>query len=864
MRQTGPIGGKAGSRLARCCGGALALALVLLATRAEAQTVDLPGSHPLEATMLMTRAAPDRPLRLRIGLALRNRPELERLLADQLDPSSPRYHQWLKPGEFDVRFGRTTSEVAAVERWVRGQGMQVLAASPREVIVSATVVQAEAAFTTRIETSADGAVYANRTDPRIPASLARIVGYIGGLDNTTHWAPVGLPKAHASSDFAELQRLALGGELSAPQYDGPVGDGFGPSDLYTFYDESALLSGGTNGGGASGDCIAVVEDSDYLEAAPTLFVSDFSLATLNLTRVLPDGSSPGRTSDENETLLDIEWAHAAAPGAPITAYIGDGSTSLYDAINAAVTDDTCGSISISFGYCGASSSFYTNSLDPLFVKAAGQGQTVFVSSGDEGAAGLVLNSAGDECVTGTSRNVNEMSADTNVSSVGGTSFTPNYNSHGADVGDVAESVWNDGGGASGGGASQVFTKPSYQVGVTPSDGQRDVPDVAFSASPESPGFYWVTDDDSTAELTCCIGGTSLAAPLWAGLSKLIAQTEGGRIGSMNQRIYQLGELASTAQSGIRDVTSGNNDFNGVTGFAAQSGYNQATGWGTADMGVFVGAFVSSTPTPTASPSPTASSTATATASVSPTPTISATPTVSATPTESATATPTVTPTAAVAAELSVSARTIHFPSAIVLGSNGVASLTRTITISNPKTRRQDASVNISGLSPSPSALFSVVSQTCIGILQPGAKCTVSLTYTPNAPGSQSGALTILNDATNPALQIALDGKGKQGKLGFTSKQIDFGNLPVGSTSAMKTITLSNENPVAMSLGALTLADPSFTLSTSCGTTLAAAGGTCEIGVTFKAQSAGTHEATISVSDDAAGSPQTLRLTGRGM
>jgi subtilase family serine protease len=167
-----------------------------------------------------------------------------------------------------------------------------------------------------------------------------------------------------------------------------MGVAFGPADLYTFYDETPLLNAGTTGGG--GDGLALAEDSDYLDSAVSLFDSKFALPAAAITRVLPDITSPCANGDEIETLLDLEWAHAVAPGAPIRVYIGNGAASgspLLDAIKRAVTDNTCGAISISFSYCGASSSFCTSTLDSIFAQAAAQGQSVFISSGDQGGGG---------------------------------------------------------------------------------------------------------------------------------------------------------------------------------------------------------------------------------------------------------------------------------------------------------------------------------------------------------------------------------------------------------------------------------------------------------------------------------------------
>ena len=88
-----------------------------------------------------------------------------------------------------------------------------------------------------------------------------------------------------------------------------------------------------------------------------------------------------------ESELDVQWAHVAAPGASIKFYLG---RILVNDITAAINDNSCGTISISYAFCGVSSSFMTQTMDPLFMRAAAQGQSIFVSAGDQGAAGLSL------------------------------------------------------------------------------------------------------------------------------------------------------------------------------------------------------------------------------------------------------------------------------------------------------------------------------------------------------------------------------------------------------------------------------------------------------------------------------------------
>src|SRR5579875_3772678 len=132
---------------------------------------------------------------------------------------------------------------------------------------------------------------------------------------------------------------------------------------------------------------------------------------------------------------------------------------------------------------------------------------------------------------------------------------------------------------------------------------RDFPDVAIIASPYSPGVFWGnTDSYGSPVISCCIGGTSLSAPVWAGIAKLLAQLSAGRTGSLNPRIYALANTAAAA-SGFRDVTVGNNNFNGVAGFSAGPGFDQTSGWGSVDISTFGNSWVSPPATPAISSIP---------------------------------------------------------------------------------------------------------------------------------------------------------------------------------------------------------------------------------------------------------------------
>ncbi len=601
------------------------------------------GNHPaeMEKRRPVGRAVAHRQLRMRITFAISNRPALDRLLSEQRDFGSPNYRHWLTPGEFAKRFGVRRSDFDAVSTWLRSRGFKIVSARlvRRYIEFTGPVSLVERVFKVAIATFGSGDSYANVGDPSVPARFLGVIGSIDGLDNFRHSMPLVRRRQSPPEGSSRAHN-----NLAAPQTIVGGAKAFGPSDLRTFYDENPLLGNGITGAG--GDCIAITGDSDYLDAAVSKFDTQFGLPASNITRVVGGGSNKGINSDETEALLDLEWSHAVAPGAAQRYYFS--AAGLTDAISSAISDDVCGAINISFSFCGASDSFYT-AMDSLFSQAAAQGQSVFISSNDQGAAGLVLNSQGNACVTGSTRNVSELAASPNATGVGGTQYSPTWNGSGNDTGSVPENVWDDSIGASGGGASAIFSKPAYQTGPgVPADGHRDVPDLAMIASPDLPGVFLGGDSSGKAVIDCCWGGTSLSAPIWAGISKLLSQQAGARVGNINSRVYALA-ASSGASAGLRDVTAGTNTFNQVTGFPAGTGYDQSTGLGTVNLATFVPAFIGATPTPSATPSstPTATSTPTSTPAPSPTPTSTpiSTPSPIPTPVPTATSAPTAAATA---------------------------------------------------------------------------------------------------------------------------------------------------------------------------------------------------------------------------
>ncbi len=825
-----------------------AIALCALATGglalASGTGVRIKGNHPVELARLgpVVHANLAMKLHLTVVLGIHDQAKLEQLLSDQQNSSSSQYHRWLTPEEFNRRFGPTRAQTDAAAQWLKNQGFQVKSVNRlgRTIDATASVAQAEAAFATTIVTS--GANFGNTSDPSIPAEFDGVIVGLQGLDNMHAVVPAGFRRRVPSAGEALLHgpTVALA-DVVHPEVDsdGPALPGadvdgstaFGPFDIEAFYDETPLIAAG-NSGTAAPDCVALDEDSDYLDAAVTLFATTFGFAPFNITRVLPDGTSPGRNgANETEALIDIDYAHATAPATPIHVYVNG---NLYTSIQSSITDNACGAISISFIYCNFSSSFFTG-LDALFSQAASQGQSVFISSGDWGAAGLVYDAPSNSCVVGTTLNVSEMSASPHVTAVGGTTFSPQFDTSGNDTSVIGvapggiESGWND----SGGGASQIFPKPIWQDGLgVPKDSARDVPDVAMIAG--SPFVFIGADSNGTAVIQCCWGGTSLAAPLWAGYSRVIANQQGGaRLGLLNLTIYNLAKTGLLA-NGIEDVTSGNNTYNGVTGYNAGVGYDLVTGWGSVDMAAFASAY-NGTPTPTPTPSPTS------------------------TPTPK----PTPTPTPVITA-LHFGPNPVSLPNT-VLGVTSATSAPIQVHLREPS-GSPALPITLEGMVfvGRDSGDFAIQSSTCPEIMTPGLECMLNLTFTPSGLGLRTARLKIFDNASNGPQVFQLSGYGVRGRLPRSPTALVFGGVTKGSAKELS-IKLTNPEVVPLSISSIAIKGlnaSEFGEIDNCVGTLGA-GNSCTITVTFTPTAVGYQYGRVKIFDDARGSPQIVPARGWG-
>src|SRR5216683_1033995 len=371
-----------------------------LATADEAME-PLVGSHPANFDFRnRPPLPPDMKLSLWLRFARKNETEFRRHLQEMDDPSSPEYRHGLTPEEIHSRFGESMAEFQAVEQWLRSQGFGITEAiygkSIDSIRFTGTVEQAEKAFRTTIVSTGPGK-YANSTDAMIPHRFKGVIGSILGLDNFGGGFMI-RPLARGQAELAAAGSAGLRAPNAIPEISIGGITAFAPADFHTFYDETPLLNAGINGTGTN--CIALIEDSDFHDSAVNEFDSTFGVIAPNPNPIprVSSGSIGFYNTDEHEALLDVEWAHAVAPGTPLKVYVENpmnfinSDQALLKALDNAVLDNTCAVISISYGNCNLN--LDATSFDSDFSTARGQTQTVLVSAGDDGAAWHIENPDG--------------------------------------------------------------------------------------------------------------------------------------------------------------------------------------------------------------------------------------------------------------------------------------------------------------------------------------------------------------------------------------------------------------------------------------------------------------------------------------
>jgi subtilase family serine protease len=520
----------------------------LLTQHVREATLNGQAQHvgPLPATQSM---------RLVLVLPIRNQAALDNFLQEVYDPSSASYRQFLTVEEFTARFGPRQQDYDEVVRFAETHGFTVVGTSRNRLNLDVTgsVAAIEEAFHLTMGVyqlpTENRTFYAPDREPT--PDLAVRLWHISGLDNYS------IPRP------AIVRRDALHSEATTGS--GP-GASFLGSDMRAAYYEGTALTG-------SGQSLGLLEyyGTDLTDLS-TYYSNVHQTNNVPITLLSTDGTSTSCVyssgCDDTEQTLDMTQALGMAPGmSSLVMYVGSTDAAIFNAM--ATHNPLNAQLSSSWTWSPAD----PNTDNPYFEEFAAQGQNLFQAAGDSGKW--------------TSSSEIYPADDVYITSVGGTDL--DTSSAGGPW--SSETAWVDGGG---GISPDKFAIPSWQV--TAANGcsscsktYRNGPDVSANANFT---FYVCADQTTCTENE--YGGTSFAAPMWAGYLALVNQqavANGNHtVGFINPTLYTIGE-SSNYDTDFHDITSGSN------GYSATVGYDLATGWGSPNGSGLISALAGSSSGP---------------------------------------------------------------------------------------------------------------------------------------------------------------------------------------------------------------------------------------------------------------------------
>ncbi|MFL6447373.1 MAG: protease pro-enzyme activation domain-containing protein [Bryobacteraceae bacterium] len=535
------------------------------------------------------RANPAETMDVMVWLKPHNRGELDSLAEELYDPSSPRYHAWLKPADIVSRFAPTKEEVAIVERFLAAHNVGVVSVGPDNFSVrgQGTLRDVETTFHVEIHRfELNGETYrANTSDPYVEGPAAALVGSISGLDNLQYQHPL-VKTASAlkqqSADGLQPAATADAGPLSfttdcftkpatesftgteiisgfaysaratytGNTYNGThnsAGCGYTPPEIWNAYNLTGLYKAGFDG---TGQTIVIIDwcGSPTIQDDANTFSAMFGLPPLTSSNfhIYYPSTVPTCGRPDVEINLDVEWAHAIAPGAKI-ALVVPPTASFMDVDDAqlyAITNRLGNVISGSYGSRERTTpAAVLNEENLLNQLAAVLGISANFSSGD----------AGDFTANMPATNPPTVSAPADspyATAVGGVTLALNPdntiawqtgwgNNENLLVG--SNIIYNPTAGffrgGSGGGPSAVYSKPSFQNALPGT--QRLLPDIAWLADPYTAGVIAITEPFVFPTVWEAIGGTSLSAPMFSALWAIANQEAGVPLGQAARYLYSM-------------------------------------------------------------------------------------------------------------------------------------------------------------------------------------------------------------------------------------------------------------------------------------------------------------------------------------
>jgi len=516
----------------------------------EVETWTQPGppdpKRPLITRTTLTSSEVSAPMDFEVALKMRDFAELEARLARG---------EHISLQEMQAKYDPLPADEKAMAGWLTGQGFSITrrSADRLAVFASGSVAQIQKAMQVNFgKVSHEGKEYTSAiTVPSLPSNLSTAVLGVNGLQ------PYIRPHKHV---------------IAKPNSLTGTNPPFLPSQIAKADDATGLYSSTITG---AGQAIAIVIDTFPLKSDLTSFWSTYgvnqSINNISFIQVV-SGTLPATSEEET---LDTEWSSSIAPGAKVRVYaaVSLNSVNLDQAYEQVFTDATTQpqlgihQMSMSYGgveTSGAKSQLLTDSQ--YFASLASAGVTCFASSGDSAST---PGSGGNEDTSGVLA-AESPASDVNVTGVGGTSLTLDSNGNAS-----SETAWS----YSGGGASIIFSRPSWQTGTgVPTGTARMVPDVACPADPYTGAVLFYNGSQTL------VGGTSWSSPTWAGYCALINQARANAalssLGLLGPYIYPVLN-SPNYNSNFRDITSGGNDL-GVQSdgnYVAGTGYDPVTGIG---------------------------------------------------------------------------------------------------------------------------------------------------------------------------------------------------------------------------------------------------------------------------------------------
>jgi kumamolisin len=537
--------------------------------------VPLKGSERVVATGAKAIGAAHPDERLQVTVLLRSKAQAddagtkstkatdtEKAAVESLLKQSVVQRQHLTRKEFLEQRGALQEDVQKVEDFAHEYGVSIVGSdlAKGSVTLAGTVANFNRAFQVELQNyQTPTGTYRGRTGViSIPVELDGIVTAVLGLDNRPQAKPHF--RVHHPANTSHARRST------------PAGT-FTPVQVAQIYDFPTKADG-------TGQSVAILELGGGFKPADlqTYFKNTLKIAPPKVIAISVDGAANAPTGDpdgpDGEVMLDIEVAGAIAPKASFAVYFAPNTDQgFYNGISAAIHDAKINPSVLSISWGGPESTWSQQALteyNTLLEDAATLGVTVCIACGDNGST---------DGVSDNLQHVDFPASSPYALACGGTKLTAVNNKYGSEV------VWNELAGqegATGGGVSDFFAKPTYQnsANVPPSVNPghfvgRGVPDVSGDADPVT-GYDVYVDGQASV-----IGGTSAVAPLWAGFTALTNQLLGKRVGSLNTPLYsQVAPINGT----FHDITTGNNGA-----YSAAAGWDPCSGWGSPDGAAIVSA-----------------------------------------------------------------------------------------------------------------------------------------------------------------------------------------------------------------------------------------------------------------------------------